>query len=182
MKPVIGNLLVLSLVLGAAVYSPPSHAFVTLFCFNSNNPADVDDDDSMNSTALIKEDVIFECSTLRFDLDSSTGLSETHHYFVHLEGFGLGLRGAWFEGATILCPTVRKAALGVDTFVNKKGVSKEGTTEFYGVKASAAALFGGADAAAFMNAKGGMCFLTGVQLVGLGAGVAATRMTVERKY
>jgi hypothetical protein len=181
MKKIISKLMTCALLTFPFFYSTSSHAFVELFCTGSASPADYEDDNSFNRTAVIKELVNLTCVTPKIDMHQTTGLGVSHTYKVTIEGVGLGLRAAWYEMNTIICPTVRSSALGVDFFYNKRGKKKAGVQHFYGIKASAEALIGGGDAAVFANGTGGVCVLAGVQIMGLGAGISVPKITFERK-
>lgn len=150
-----------------------SFAFVALGCGNESI-FENDSDELKNRVLLVKEDVTpIHCERL------GNGNGYVPDYDVEITGIGLGLRGALAgEALTIICPTVRKEALGVETFVNKKGKLKKGTTTFYGIKASAIALLG-VDGAVFANGKGGFCVLVGVTALGLGASVTGAKMTIK---
>ncbi len=81
----------------------------------------------------------FECTSLRFkgvDLDHNHSgiVVDQEDYSVSFEGVGVGAF-AGMGALMINCPTVRRKALGVESFINKKGKKKKGVQKFVGVKA-----------------------------------------------
>ena len=103
--------------------------------------------------------------------------SETDDFDVTISGYSIGIFEAVASTAVLSCPTVRKAALGVKNFVNKKGKSRKGTQTFVGVHADVA-VFAGLEIGAFANSRGGLCQLLGVSIMALGADVGAVKMKV----
>jgi hypothetical protein len=181
------NLLMALLIIGTLGVSSNSRAAVTLLCALDTTPDQgwgMDDEynrnTSVNHQYLFLERVTdLNCISPKITNESTTGVGEKDEYSVQIEGFGLGIRIAAMEALTIVCPTVRARALGVETFVNKRGKIKKGAETFYGVKATAAMAIG-VDGAVFANNKGGICVLVGAQLAGFGAGVSFPKITFEK--
>jgi len=186
MKNVILSLLFVSL-------SSPASASVELICrsnrvFGDGNYHDVKD--ASNFNLAVRESVAFQCSSNRFSphftTETLTGIDprlDQVTYYGELEGKGLGARWTGWEGFTIICPTVRRKALGVESFeVTKRNGEKrtrKGTKNFYGIKASVGLVFG-LDGAVFANGRGGVCVLGGAQFLTAGFGVSGMKLNIER--
>lgn len=154
--------------------SVSTFAATTLFC----SAVTYDRAFDLNYHAFIKGKMELDCASIKYDKDADTGLSPKNKFKVTISNTGIGFFGASQEGLTIICPTVRAKALGLDSFINKNGMTKKGITELYGVRASAGFIVG-ADAAVFASKGGGFCALVGVNGVSMGALAAGAKMTVE---
>lgn len=168
----------LMLVISVIISINSSYGFVQLFCGTDENF--FGDDNNQNHHVLLKESVQMDCSTLKFNKDTVTGLDVKDDYRVTISGIGLGFRVADSEIATIICPTVRKKSLGVEEFLTKKGKVKKGIKDFYGLKIAGGALAIGGDLGIFGNEKFGTCTLTGIQVFTVGVGVSGAKMTIVK--
>lgn len=175
--------------LGLIAFSTTTHASIILYCEPTNGYSN----DTLyypeaNTHILLKEKVSLDCSSHRLkdidvssEYDSGIDLDFDNDYFkVDIEGMGLGLRYTGLEGIMISCPTIKRDAMGVKEYTNKKGEVKEGTTVLKGLKASASVMFG-ADVGAFVSKKGGTCLLTGFNNMSIGVGVSGAKMTVKTR-
>ncbi len=153
-------------------------ASTVLFCHQ-------DEFGSYDNTHIVLNDYLnLRCSSHRlegFNEETQSGLGfDDDYYNVTIQGKGLGIRVTSIEGLMITCPTVRRKALGLEEFTNKRGKVKKGVTKLHGVKVAASALVG-VDVGLFVNGKGGICLLKGITFGSIGLGISGAKMEVTRR-
>ena len=149
----------------AALLASSAHATIIIGCGTDSDNLD-SPFDGVNHVLLKSNEADYSCETIN------------RRFNVTISGVGLGLFGASQEGFILTCPNVRAKAIGRTTFINRKGEEKKGIIEFYGLKAEAAALMG-ATGAVFANKNGGLCVLTGIDVLGFGAAIVGAKLEIE---
>ncbi|GEM_PF-6135082 len=149
------------IMLSALMFAQMSFASIRLDCSQSFFSADI------HQTKNLKTKIEYKCQ------------SEDADYDVTLTGYSLGIHESLASTATIICPTVRKAALGVKEFTNKKGKVRRGTQTFGGVNVDVG-IVAGVEVGTFANAKGGICQLIGLSILSFGVDVGGVKMKVEK--
>ncbi len=124
----------------------------------------MDEADHQDQQTGIVESIKGNCSSHKVALKNDSGWDSSKLTF-EIKGVGLGARFASYEGMVLTCPTALSGNL------TKR--------PFFGLNASAAVLIGGPDVGIFANGHGGICFLTGFQVLGIGVGISGAKLTFD---
>lgn len=89
------------------------------------------------------------------------------NYIVYVRGFGLGASIGAGNAVMLNCPLVKRSRITRDYF--------------YGIDVHASVGIGG-HVGVFANKRLGICFLTGLDLGGIGAAIKGVRVAVEENY
>jgi hypothetical protein len=144
-------LLGLTLVLKSAYAAPP------LFC-GSRGMTDVP-----SSHILVAGRYETNCLIAHFDPSDPGVARSSGHYNVSIEGFGPGMDASLVNIGLINCPLVHK--------------SKLTKSPFYGIDAEVDALAVGVNVGVFVNKNLGVCFVTGLDFIGLGVSLKGAKLT-----